>query len=186
MRESDFYVSSQREDYRDLHDNIGIYLTHEEWEEFKTQVDKFYSLHTPENIETHNYSIMKKRGLIYEPSPFKPCPPVFIPEHLDTSPKKKKWIYWLTSPARKGVKIGRTYKHLTFRLKQIARKLKAEVYCIDAFQTSHCGELELLTHAVFEESLIEGEWFDLQPEQIQSIPDVIKTLHLQRGLEWAK
>lgn len=162
----------------------------DQWTQFKDEIDAWYATLTIEQIEDNNDFLAGRWPERYGPEPvkeFQPCPPVFIPEHLQAAPhkrEKKEWIYWLTSPAKQGVKIGRTYRHLSLRLKQIARQLKAEVHCIDAFQTPHCEEVELLAHGVFEDFRIGGEWFNLQPEQIQSIPGVIKTLHLQRGLEW--
>lgn len=186
-----FYEAYQYQDSSTLlRDNYGTIFTLEEWEAFKAKVDKFYTIHTDQEIESHNQKVAEKykRKFPSRNPNWKPCPSITIPDHIKQLQKTYKhpgWIYWIVSPIKQGVKIGKTSKWIKWRLRGIARQLDSEIKCIGAFHTPHFDSVELLIHEYFHYHRItkpRGEWFDLSREQIESIPDVIRLVHAEKGL----
>lgn len=87
------------------------------------------------------------------------------------SPKQQTgYIYLLKSPTS-AYKIGRT-RNPKDRLKTFSVKLPFEVEYIALIPTDDMVELERVLHARFDHRRINGEWFELSPDEVAYIKEL--------------
>lgn len=87
-------------------------------------------------------------------------------------PTNPGFVYLLQSPTS-AYKIGRT-KNPENRLKTFEVKLPFEVEFVCLIKTPHMSVLESQLHARFADKRVNGEWFDLLPEDVEYIKSLAK------------
>lgn len=131
--------------------------THEQAESYANAILQWYSIHTPEEIEAINQAAEKR--WIKEMYGY-PRPP---------SPRKVESGYvYLIRSEQGAYKIGKS-KNAERRISAMGVKLPFPIEPIQIIKTDDMNNLEAQLHYKFIEKRIEGEWFNLAPDDIEYI-----------------
>ena len=127
----------------------------EEWEEIVERVAKFYNAVTPEDIDADNRGQRKYERKAVKKSNKR--------SRSRSTPDNSGFVYVLQ--AGPYYKIGRA-KNVNNRVKQLATLPPFDVVIIHTIKTQDSYELELQLHGRFDNKHKNGEWFELDEEDV--------------------
>ena len=78
---------------------------------------------------------------------------------------------------RRLYKIGYTRRDVSKRIKELKTGNGSEMYVIDSFKSKWGTKIESQLHRIFKSKKINGEWFDLNEEDVKSFGDKCKLSH---------
>ncbi len=94
-------------------------------------------------------------------------------EKKDNSEKRKEYVYLLHS--KHGTKIGRSYNP-EIRSRLIGTEVPFKIDKTEIFNVKNMSETERYLHKEYSEYRLNGEWFDLSENKINSIRDYVKSI----------
>lgn len=153
----------------------GFTPTLEEWEQIRQDIDAFYRQFSADEVRQFNAMAAARLSRNRESVPLL----ITIPDSIESKCNLSGWVYLITSPAKRGYKIGCTSQKLRKRLKEVARKLRADITCWAAINVEQPFEIESRLHAVYSEQCIGGEWFNLEPLHVDAWPGLVEHLRCE-------
>ena len=78
---------------------------------------------------------------------------------------------------RRLYKIGYTRRDVAKRIKELKTGNGSEMYVIDSFKSKWGTKIEAQLHRTFKSKKVNGEWFDLNDEEVKSFMDKCKSSH---------
>lgn len=161
------FGSSGRGPYAYLEDKDGLTYKKEVWEALKAMLNLYYQSIPDREIDEFNKETKR------------------FNHHINKSKEWKNsgtsgWVYILEG--EESYKIGRS-KDPWKRQNQIGIKLPFEVELIYTTYSLHHKELEKSLHERFNDKRLNGEWFDLEDEDIEFIKTVTSSRFDQKEKE---
>lgn len=159
MEFRDLFVSAGSEDgMRHIADLGGFIPTHEEWDEIVAAIDAWYEGLDDDAIRAHNRRLIE--AMLYRPKPN--LGPGRPPERR---PKRQQAGFIYVVRGNGHFKIGRTID-LPTRLRTFGLRLPfpTELVCWFAVDDTHASERSW--HQTFADKRVNGEWFDLDAEDL--------------------
>lgn len=153
------YLRSAGEGMRIPHDQGGFIPTHDEVHDLITSIMRWYAVTSPDDIDAHNDELRQQyfpTGRKVQRDPQPPKPINAVPGH----------IYLIKSGPHH--KIGRT-KDMKTRIPSIGAKLPIEPEVILTVAVPDMAATERDLHALFADKRLNGEWFDLDEQDIRMI-----------------
>ena len=134
-------------------DREGYALTHEQADQLIDNIQRFYSHITPNEIEQMN----------------QPIPQPECAKQPKPTPKSKPGCVYVILAEKTGLyKIGHT-DNPDRRLKQLQRNSPDILDYVVTISTDDALTKEKHLHAMYTDKRVNGEWFKLTPEDVQSI-----------------
>jgi hypothetical protein len=78
---------------------------------------------------------------------------------------------------RRLYKIGYTRRDVSKRIKELKTGNCSDMYVIDSFKSKWGTKIEAQLHMAFNKKKINGEWFDLNDEEVKSFKEKCKLSH---------
>lgn len=155
---SDLYNKTTKESVKVLVDNHGFLPNLEEMIELKEIIDYCLENISEEEIKRINEEEYNKKFNMREN------------KIVDENIKKTKdgYVYIIKKNDENIVKIGMS-KNYSERTKQISTKLPFEVETVKVFKTKDMYSLEKKLHDFYKEKRLNGEWFELNNEDLEYI-----------------
>lgn len=147
--------------------NYLVIPTREQFDAFVAEMDEFYQVFSPEDIGTINREAEDEwHRKAYEES-------VSVRKERPAVNKPKPGYVYLLQSQSGHYKIGLT-KNPEHRAKTFGIQLPFEVEFICLIQTEDMPTLETELHTRFADKRVNGEWFNLAPEDVEYIKGLAK------------
>ncbi len=78
---------------------------------------------------------------------------------------------------RRLYKIGYTRRPIEKRIKEIKTGNGSDIYLVESFKSKWGTKIESQLHRFFKSKKVNGEWFDLSPEEVKSFGDRCRQSH---------